>query len=115
MTEPTRDIDSRLAADLRATHRGRWAAVGAALILLIAGLTAIGYTALTDMSRLSASCSFYKLTGTIPPTLSPPTAKLGVAFILDARLAYSGQGCGSLPPPSPALVQLASRYGLRLP
>jgi hypothetical protein len=115
MGEPVTDIDKRLAADLRATHRGRWTAVAAALVLLMAGLAALGYTVVSDMHRLQASCSFYKVTGTVSPALSPPMAEVGVAFIISARSAYIGQGCGSLPPPSPALVQLAARYGLSLP
>ena len=113
MGEPVTDIDSQLAATLRAAHRGRWAAVLATLILLLAGLASLGYTARANMIRLQSSCSFYRVLGTAPVVLSPPTAKLGVALIIDARRAYAGQGCGTLPPPSPALVQLAGRYELR--
>jgi outer membrane murein-binding lipoprotein Lpp len=65
-----------------------------------------------------STCAFYYLIGTLPLIVSGPekSSAIGVKLIIDSRIAYSARGCQpTLVPPSPALVDLAREYHIKLP
>ena len=116
--QPVSDIDSQLRTTLREAHRLRGYMLAAVVLLLITAVTVLAVTVAGQQSELKASCEFWQpLTG-LPVTAVPPQkmpAALSVDLIVAARAAYSGQGCGKIPPPSPSLVKWAEFYGIKVP
>lgn len=107
-------LDQNLQAAINQFHRARWIAMGALAAAVLIAITLGGIQLAVDQSRLTASCHWYRDIGTAPISLNPRTnapSELGVRLIVDARSAFSGQGCaGSLPPASPALRHWAAVY-----
>lgn len=107
-------LDSELLKVVNRWHRTRWIAVGVLAVVLIAAAALGLRQLLIDQSRLVASCNWYRDIGTAPISVSPQThapSELGIRLIVDARVAWKGQGCpGALPPASPALRHWAAVF-----
>ena len=93
-------------------------ALALTLVLLAGGLFAFFLSVhYYDSLRAtdSATCAFWKDIGTVVPGTAPPdeASPATVRIILDARAAYAGDDCGTLPPPSQQLTQLEQKYGIR--
>jgi hypothetical protein len=68
--------------------------------------------------QLHASCGFWRSIAPIPVVAAGSRVKpslLGVAIVLEARAAYAGQHCGTLPPADPSLITWAHYYHLNVP
>lgn len=131
---PVTDVDRELRRTIRSVYRTRWVIVAAVVAVLAGAVACLGvlygsqrmqvtqqrdqiaqqHAQIVQQERqLQSSCEFFRpLTGlpvTVPPNGKPPAA-LGVQIIAGARIAYDGQGCGHMPPPSPSLVTWARHY-----
>jgi hypothetical protein len=93
------------------------------IILVIVAVTAaiLAYRDITERQRVlsdidqvvSAQCGFYApLVETAPP---PQTTEVGARLLIGARTAMHAFDCQPLPPPSKELLQLAAKYGLKVP
>lgn len=65
--------------------------------------------------HIAASCRFYRLIGTVTVPASPQPAEASVQLVNDSRAAYTGLGCGNLPPPSAGLKRWSAHYHLTVP
>ena len=64
-------------------------------------------------AELGALCAEQVDIGLAP--LPPKASEFGVKLVTDFRNAYAGLGCvPALPPPSPELLRLAAKYGIRV-
>jgi hypothetical protein len=111
------DPDEELHRLIGNWHRTRWAAVGVLAGVLIVAILLGGYSLMQTRERLAASCNFYRDLGVVTITVVPPARRPSeglISLIVDARVAWAGQGCpgGPLPPASPALRHWAAYYHL---
>jgi hypothetical protein len=87
--------------------------------LLILVLGGGGYTFYRTQQRLSdaitSDCDYLRVIAEAPVKISGPmqTSRLAVQWIIDSRRAYEHHGCSALAPPSPDLIRLENKYGIR--
>jgi hypothetical protein len=113
--ESVPDIDKQLARSLRGLHRARWFGVAVLTVVVAIAIGVFAWMVVVQQDRLQASCRFYHLIGTLNVPSHPVPGREGILLVVDSRVSYVGQGCGSLPPASPALRYWASRYAIRIP
>lgn len=64
--------------------------------------------------RITATCRFYQLIATLHVPASPAPGAPSIDLVIDSRAAYTGLGCGMLPPPSAQLKRWAAYYKVRV-
>ena len=117
------DVDLQFQQQVSRFHRARWNSVGAVLAVIIAGISYLGYAAMTQHAQLAqqedqirAACSFWRVIGTLSPLQArgqPPPGRTTIILVADSRRAYTEQDCSpGLPRPSAELVHYAGVYGL---
>ena len=115
---PVAQLDATVAEAIRSVHRARWVILFAVIAALVAAVGLLGWQDWQQHQELRASCEFFQpLTG-LPVTVVPPAvrpSKTGVTLIAGSRIAYAGQGCGTLPPAAPSLAKWAKFYRITLP
>lgn len=113
------DLDDTLRRSISNAHRLRWVAVVVLAVVVLLAIGGFGYEVNTQQNRLTSSCAFYRELATIalppPSSKAAPQSKLGIELVVNSRIAYTGQGCGRLPRPSPALAQYGRMYNIRIP
>lgn len=76
------------------------------------GLDEARIAAIAETNR-SAECDSHFTIATAP--LPPSATKLGVAFVIASRKAFTVLRCpGNLPPPPESLIKLAKQYGITI-
>jgi len=127
MTEPkpVHDLDPDLAKFLGTSKHLLWWIVIAQGVLLVAVSVVAGILSIRQLSERSriesvvtqleaSQCSWYALIGSIPPD-PKTTSRLGVERVENSRAVVHSLGCPQpLPPPSPELIRLGLKYGIRI-
>lgn len=129
-------IDKELQHTVSQVHRGRWYAIGVLGFFLLVAVVVLSVvvsdqqgelaqtrTALAQAQaalvrahqQLDSSCAFYRNIALVPLATTPPPSAVGVTLLITARIAYVGEGCGSLPPPTATLKHFAQKYGIQVP
>ena len=114
---PLEQLDPSLRDAIKSIFRLRWIATAIIAVLVIAIIILLGIVVIDQNSELQASCALWYSIGTVSVTPVPPVTKPGeegITLVIDARNAYVGQNCGSLPPPSAELKKWATYYGLTI-
>lgn len=120
--EAVNDLDQRIHEQVLSMHKIRWWMTTCVITLAIASVAVLGLLLYrtnqhlaADERRQTAACSFFadmaELPFSGPDTPTPPWL---VRLALDARLSYTGRGCGALPPVRGNLLYWEQHYHLHI-
>lgn len=115
--EPVDDIDVRLMKTISGVHRVRWVSLLVLGIILLAAIITMGIVIDEQQNQLRSDCEVWSSLSGLPVTI-PPGAKrpsqFSVTIIAESRVAFSGKGCGQVPPADPSEIHWAAYYGIKL-
>jgi hypothetical protein len=137
--QPVAGLDVQLSQALSLFHRLRWISLVAVLTIVVALLAGGIVTVARQQQQIGvqqqelnvlrrqlaiaeaenhASCGIWTTLAGAPVAATPPArvpSLLGVVLILEARAAFLGQHCGTLPAAAPTLSRWAAYYHLNIP
>lgn len=112
-------------------HRARWYTMGCVVVAIIGVLAFLVVLStgqqntirsqqqtIADQQReIASSCSFWRTLGVFPVTNVPGTSKpspVTITLLAESRNTFLGEKCGTLPPPSAALLHWTAVYHVPL-
>jgi hypothetical protein len=112
-------LDSQLKASGRSNRKARLVVISVVAGLLVAAVAVLAVFVGSQQGEIKSGCGFNRQLALLQPAATAPAkqpSQLLVALIVNARVSYVGEGCGTpLPPPSPELRHWASFYHLGIP
>lgn len=115
--EPVGDIDAKLVKTMTSIHRIRWIAIMVLGILVVIAIGTMAIVISAQQDQLRSDCEVWgSLSGlpvTIPQGAKRP-AQFSVVIIAESRVAFSGKGCGKLPPADPSELHWAAYYNVKV-